>query len=267
MNVKENEKDTEMAEENIEKPERQGPSRIKIAVCDDDENILTETLGLLKKYKNLPLSADAYTSGDALLASGKKYDILLLDIDMEGTNGIETARRIRETDRDVKLIYITNYSDYTIFAFGVHAFAYLLKPLKAEELFAQLDEACAYGLSGSRPEPELEFQAKEGIVHITPSRILCFEYQERRVLMHTTDRLWHLKRKITELAGEMEEYGFAMPHKSFVVNLYAVQRIYGYEITLTDGTIVPLSQKKSAQFRKALNEYLAGERGQQGWKY
>lgn len=237
---------------------------IKIAVCDDDEKILGETLELLRHYEKLPLSADAYTSGEALLAAGKKYDILLLDIDMEGPDGIETARRIREVDKEVKLIYVTNYSDYTIFAFGVHAFAYLLKPLKAEELFAQLDEALAYGLAG--PEPELEFLAKEGIVHIVPSRILCFEYLSRQVLMYTEERVWHLKRQITELAREMEGYGFAMPHKSFVVNLYAVQRIHGYEITLTDGRIIPLSQKKSAGFRRALNEYLAGERGQAAWK-
>ncbi len=237
---------------------------IKIAVCDDDEKILGETLELLRHYKKLPLTADAYTSGEALLAAGKKYDILLLDIDMEGPNGIETARRIREVDKEVKLIYVTNYSDYTIFAFGVHAFAYLLKPLKAEELFAQLDEALAYGLAG--PEPELEFLAKEGIVHIVPSRILCFEYLSRQVLMYTEERVWHLKRQITELAREMEGYGFAMPHKSFVVNLYAVQRIHRYEITLTDGRIIPLSQKKSAGFRRALNEYLAGERGQAAWK-
>ncbi len=243
--------------------EEQGPGMIKIAVCDDDERTLGDTLELLKQYKKLPLSADAYTSGEALLAAGKKYDILLLDIDMEGMDGIQTARRIREADKEVKLIYVTNYSDYTIFAFGVHAFAYLLKPLRAEELFAQLDEAFAYGLAG--PEPELEFLAKEGIVHIVPSRILCFEYLSRQVLMYTEDQVWHLKRQITELAQEMEPYGFAMPHKSFVVNLYAVQRIHGYEITLTDGRVIPLSQKKSALFRRALNEYLAQERGRTAW--
>ena len=236
---------------------------IKIAVCDDDEKILAETLELLKQYKRLPLSADGYTNGEELLAAGKKYDILLLDIDMEGMNGIETARRIREADKEVKLIYVTNYSEYTIFAFGVHAFAYLLKPLKAEELFAQLDEAFAYGLAV--PEPELEFLAREGILRTTPSRILCFEYQSRQVLMYTAEQVWHLKRRITEVAGEMERYGFAVPHKSFVVNLYAVQSIHGYEITLTDGMVIPLSQKKSALFRRALNEYLARERGRTTW--
>lgn len=237
---------------------------LRVAVCDDDEKALGETMAMLTEYNKIRLQADGYPSGKALLAAGKKYDILLLDIDMADMDGIETAKRIRETDREVKLIYITNYSDYTIFAFAVHAFAYLLKPLQKEELYAQLDEACAYGFS--RQETELEFQAKEGIVHVKPSQILCFEYCERQVLLHTEKRIWHLKRKITEVAEEMEPYGFAVPHKSFVVNLYAVEKIHGYEMTLTDGRRIPLSQKKSVQFRGALNQYLAEERGTYGWK-
>ena len=235
---------------------------LRIAVCDDDERVLGRTLDLLKHYERVPLQVDGYLSGEALLAAGKVYDILLLDIDMGGLDGIETARRIRAVDKEVKLIYITNYSAYTIFAFAVHAFAYLLKPVKKEELFAQLDEACLYGLSNSGPR--LELMTKEGRVHIVPVDILYFEYQDRQVSMYTVDRLWHLKQKITQVAQEFEQYGFAMPHKSFVVNLYAVQRIHGYEITLTDGTILPLSQKRSAQFRRELNEYLA-EGGKMAW--
>ena len=84
---------------------------IRIAVCDDDERMLEQTLKLLKRYRKAHLVTDVYTSGKALLTAGKTYDIVLLDIDMDGLNGIETARRIRETDKEVKLIYITNYSD------------------------------------------------------------------------------------------------------------------------------------------------------------
>ena len=132
---------------------------IRIAVCDDDERERKKLLCLLEQYPGARLLAEEYSSGEALLAAGKKYDILLLDIDMEGLDGIETARRIREADKEVRLIYVTNYRDYTIFAFAVHAFAYLLKPVEQEELFAQLDEVCAYGLA--RSWPELEFHAAD----------------------------------------------------------------------------------------------------------
>ena len=238
---------------------RQGGGMLRIAVCDDDEAALHRTMELLRNYNKKEIQTDAYSSGEALLAAGKKYDILLLDIDMDGLDGIETARRIREADKEVKLIYVTNYSDYTIFAFAVHAFAYLLKPLKQDELFAQLDEALCYGIS--MKEQELEFQTREGIVRVTSSKIMYFEYWNRQVILHTAEHLWHMKRRITEVAQEMEKYGFVMPHKSFVVNLYAVQSIHNYEILLTDGSRIPLSQKKAVNFRRALNDYLAEGRG------
>lgn len=231
---------------------------IRLAVCDDEERVLQSTLHMLKQYNKKELVIDSFMSGEELLQSNCNYDIILLDIDMKGINGIETAKKIREKDKKVKLIYITNYSDYSIFAFAVHAFAYLLKPLKKEELFEQLDEACVYGLT--KEEKEVEFLAEEGIVRIKASQILYFEYMERKVLIHTENRIWHLKQKITEIANKMQEYEFVMPHKSFVINLYAVRSIQGYDIILTDGSSIPLSQKKSSEFRRTLNNYLAKER-------
>lgn len=230
---------------------------IKIAVCDDEVSVLDQTIKILNNYKNVELEIDSYTSGEELLSSENRYDIILLDIDMNGMNGIETAKCIRAKDTQVKLIYITNYSDYSIFAFGVHAFAYLLKPVSQAELFAQLDEACLYGLP--KKEHELQFATKEGIIRINTSQILYFEYLERQVIMHTTERLWHLQRRIADIASEMEQYGFTMPHKSFVVNLFAVKKIEGYDIILVDDSIIPLSQKKATMFRKILNQYLVRE--------
>lgn len=71
--------------------------------------------------------------------------------------------------------------------------------------------------------------------------------------------MWHLQRRIADVASEMEQYGFTMPHKSFVVNLFAVKKIDGYNIILVDDSMIPLSQKKSAVFLQALNQYLVRE--------
>lgn len=57
---------------------------------------------------------DEFHSGQELLNSGMHYDIILLDIDMPEMNGLDTARLLRQKDKNVKLIYITNYSDYTV---------------------------------------------------------------------------------------------------------------------------------------------------------
>ena len=232
---------------------------IKVAVCDDDEKSLMTMTKMLEDYQTVPVSADCYRSGEELLAAEKNYDIIMLDIDMKGMNGIDTAGEIRKRDRQVKLFYVTSYSDYMIFAFAVHAFAYLLKPVKAEELYRQLDEAVDYGVK--RQEKEMEFLTREGIVRLKPSQISFFECYGREVVMHTESGEWHLKVRLADVAERMKTFDFVMPHKSFLINLSCVLGIHGYDIRLTDGSRVPLSQKKSVEFRKQLNEYLAGRRG------
>lgn len=231
----------------------------RIAICDDEVTTLHQTKKYLEEYSNGKFIIDEFISGEDLLASKEKYEIILLDIDMAGINGIETARKIRQSDKYVKLIYVTNYSDYTVFAFAVHAFAYLLKPIKKNELYRQLDEVFEYMQVPAKKL--LEFHAEEGIVRIDPLEILYFEYLNRRVFLNTAHDVYTLKCKITDLALKLQNKGFSMPHKSFIVNLYAVKNIKGYDIYLTNDTVIPLSQKKSMEFRKSLNRFLSEEMG------
>ena len=230
---------------------------IKIAICDDEITVLNKVKTIIDDYKKFSIEVSVYSSGEELLDSYFYYDIIILDIDMKGINGIDTAKKIRDKDKRVKIIYLTNYTDYTIFAFNVHAFAYLLKPIDKEELFKQLDEALAYkfDVEGN----ELEFLTLEGIKRLNIKDILYFEYQNRIVKMITSLGTYSLKKKITDVNVEMEPYNFSMPHKSFVVNLYCVKAIKGYDVLMTDETLIPLSQKKSTEFRKKLNCYLSEE--------
>ena len=100
-----------------------------------------------KCYGNYPEAfscLDTYESGEEFLESGKNYDLLFLDIDMKGMDGIETARKIRLRDKKLKIVYVTAYREYAGKAFSVHAFGYLLKPVKKERLFAQIEDAKSY---------------------------------------------------------------------------------------------------------------------------
>lgn len=173
---------------------------------------------------------------------------------MEGLNGIETAKKIRKYDKKVKIIYITNYTDYTYSAFSVHAFAYLVKPIKESELYNQLDEAFSYI---EESDDIIEFITAEGIVRVSTKEICYFEYQSRKIIMKTLNKTYTLIKKISDIANEMQGYGLKMPHKSFCINLYNVKSVKGYDIYMMDGSIVPLSQKKSSTFREYLNIYLS----------
>lgn len=227
---------------------------INIAICDDEINIINKTKKLIQDYDKEDIDIYIYESGDELINSDKEFHIIFLDIDMKGLDGIETAKKLREYDKKVKIIYVTNYTDYTYSAFSVHAFGYLVKPLNKKELYNQLDEALSYTEEISK---NLEFITRDGVIRIDTNSISYFEYEQRKVIMKTIDKNYILKKKISEIGKDIQDYGFEMPHKSFVVNLYNIKTIKGYDVHMMDGSVIPLSQKKSSQFRDSLNRYLS----------
>lgn len=104
-----------------------------IAVCDDEREICEELQEMI--IRQMPdCEVAAFTSGEELLESRFPYDILFLDIQMEGMNGISTARELRKRKEEVILIFITAVREYVFDAFDVSAFHYLLKPVSAGKM-------------------------------------------------------------------------------------------------------------------------------------
>lgn len=234
---------------------------MRIAVCDDDETAVSFLRELIESYPKQKLSADGYSSGEDLLRTGNIYDLIFLDIDMKGIDGIETARRIRIHDRKVKIVYVTSYKEYAGKAFSVHAFGYLLKPVKQEKIWKQIEDALLWQEEEAPEVKQVEFTAVEGLVRLLVDMIYYFEYQNRRIYMKAKDTTYEMRGRISDIAGRMEEYGFSVPHKSFVVNLYHVKNIKGYEILMMNGEWIPLSQKQAVQFKEKLSLYLADKMG------
>lgn len=238
----------------LSKREKELWQMYRVAVCDDNRETAEQIGEIIKNYDNNYV-VDIFGDGKELLASREQYEVLFLDIDMEGIDGIETARKLRERDKNVKIIYVTSYTDYVNYAFSVHAFAYLLKPVSEKEIHSQLEEAVSYSQE-SKYSDILRFETGDGVENISMDEISYFEYFDRKVHMHLKNRNVTVKGGIGEIATRMEPFGFAVPHKSFVVNLYYVKVIKGYDIYMMDGAVIPLSQKKSADFRKRLHQFL-----------
>ena len=102
----------------------------KVAVCDDEAAITDIIETYIHAYTPLASSVEKYTSGEVLAAEKKNFDLIFLDIDMAGIDGIETARRIRDYDKRVKIVYVTSYRD-DIVNIGLHFFLKNVRPYAA----------------------------------------------------------------------------------------------------------------------------------------
>lgn len=232
-------------------------SMIKIGICEDEIIVLNQINQYIKEILNneIEYSIKEYNSGVAMLKEREFFDIVFLDFDMSEINGYELAREIRKLDTDVKIVFITNFSRYQDYAFSVHAFGYLVKPVNLDVLSSILRDSIKYIPPSKKETYQIKFLFKEGVKSFCVKDILYFEYINRDIYVHTLRGKEYIihKEKISNISKKMSIYNFIVPHKSFVINLNYVSYVKGYNIYISNGDIIPLSQSNSTVFRKKLD--------------
>ena len=226
-----------------------------IAVVDDEKAIREHICGLVEEQQ--PESRiEAYATGEELLASEKRFDIVFLDIQMDGMNGIEAAKEAREKNADTVLIFITGIKEYVFEALDLYAFHYLLKPVteqKFTEVFGQaLKEA---GLRKIRQKKQLFINTRNKGITIDADNILYIESISRKVEIHTTQEIIEAYAALGELETQLGGT-FYRCHRGYLVNMAHITEYKSDCITLTGGETVYLTKKKYGEFVNAYMWYL-----------
>ena len=230
----------------------------RIAVCDDQpaqlEN-LTKKLSLYAEARHIKFHIQTYPSAEAFLfdfSENRNFDLLFLDIEMAGMNGIQLARKIRAENETVQLCFITGYPDYMNQGYDVNALHYLLKPVSIEKLF----EVCDRLLKSTETQPRFFlFSLGKEVVRVYEKDLYYGEAQGHYMLLHTRQGELKLRTTVPELEKQLGE-GFFRPSRSFLVNLRYVTRITKTEILLEQGVAVPLGKGMFDQANTALIAFL-----------
>ncbi len=154
---------------------------MNIAVVDDEEAIREQIGGFIKK-RNPDFDISGFATGEGLLAAGKDFDIIFLDIQMEGMGGIEAARTLRQSGVDAVVIFITGIREYVFEAFDVSAFHYLLKPIEEQKFMEVLGRAAEEaGKRKGQREKQIFIRAKNQGYTLNLNSILYIESRGKKV--------------------------------------------------------------------------------------
>ena len=228
---------------------------IRIAVVDDEKNIREEIVELIRK-KEPSCQADSYKSGEELLCVSGQYDIVFLDIQLEGKNGIDTARKLRQKSEDTVLIFVTGLKDYVFQAFDVAAFHYLLKPVEKEKFEEVLKRAMKEALKRKKEETELLLiKTRNRTFPLQKSSILYVESRGKKAEVHTVKESVGIYASLNGLEAELGT-GFYRCHRGYLVNLAYVSEYYHDSILLTNGDTIYLAKEKYPEFLKEYMRYL-----------
>lgn len=214
---------------------------LQIAVCDDNTIDSGYVMNLLKTWaeeRNLPIQTEHFPSAERFLfhyAENKRYDILLLDIEMGTMNGITLAKTIRRDNEAVQIIFLTAYPDYAAEGYDVAALHYLMKPVNRKKLFATLDRAVEHIV---RDEQMLVLESIEAVVRIPCGSIRYIDVQGNYITVHAESD-YTARKTLNDIAAQLDERFYRLG-RSCIVNLSSVRRVSRSAVTLSDGTELPL---------------------------
>lgn len=228
---------------------------MRIAICDDEKNI-RELIG--NKVKKQYPKADIvfFSSGEELLLSEEKIDILFLDIQMNGKNGMETARELRKKNKKVILIFITAIEDYVFQAFDVGAFHYIVKPIDdgkfADVLCKAAEEWKLQNINMKMPE-EKYVMINNGGVHckVMLEDIVYAEVFNRKVVIHKLNDEIEYYGKLSDLEALAGD-SFFRPHRAYLINFKYVEKYNATTIYLEKGTVLMAKQNYPGFVKKYL---------------
>lgn len=239
---------------------------LHIAVCDDEPAqcaLLEKLLYEWAKDSRVPIQVDCCRNGEQfffLWEEKKDVDLLLLDIDMPGMDGMSLAHRLREKGGSAQIIFVTGVAERAPEGYEVEAVSYLLKPVKKDRLFTCLDRALER-LKYIEPELLLEMAGETQRVRMKDIRYLescahdTFVYTEKETEALRSKTGIHQLEEILQKESGM----FFKLHRSYLVNLVHIAKITKKEVVLDNEERLPIARGRWEELNRIYMAYYRGK--------
>jgi len=233
---------------------------IRVAIVEDEAEIREQLMGYVQRYTRqygTAFEVKTFADGLEILEDYRPaYDLILLDIEMKHLDGMETARRIRELDPEVMLVFITNMAQYAIKGYAVGALDYVLKPVPYFAFSQQLQKVEEQ--LRRRTRHYLAVPVEGGLRRLDTSRIYYIESEGHRVHFYTEEGDFAAPGALKALEEKLADRPFARCNSGYLVNLAQVQAVQQNTVEVGPYEL-QVSRPKRKSFLAALTDYIGGD--------
>ena len=233
---------------------------LRVAIVEDSPQELEHLRDCLKRYtaeRQVPF--DICTFGDAadfLEHYRADYDIVFMDIELPGINGMEAAHRLREIDRQVILIFVTNMAQFAVKGYEVDALDYIIKPVQYGPFSIKLDRAAARRHSAAESVMVIQ---PTGTQRLMLHEIFYIEVRGHKLTYHTEKGEIAGSGTLQETEARLHEKGFLRCNKCYLVNQRHIQAIHGTDLVLSNGESLQISRLRKKDFLEELSQSMGNE--------
>lgn len=226
-----------------------------IAICDDDLFFRKELKSFIVDYKaarRLHIDVYEYATGEALLKDKKAYDMVFLDYQMPGMDGMEVARELRSRNITCSIVFVTSYPHFIYEAFEVQPYRFFEKPITREQIeslltnFIRQQKLLAPLIVINDSEQKI-VQAKD---------VLYIEGDGKYCIVRTAKETYNSSKTLAQVHALLPQHCFYRSHKSYVINLYSIRSFEQGIATLTNGEIAKIGRSKIGEFKRVYKQFI-----------
>ena len=229
-------------------------------IVDDEEDVLQSTKAMLAEQfnkENTAVAFDFFTKGEDFLSMFEEnfhYDIIFLDIEMPGIDGISLCRRIRQISKDSLVIFISNKEELVFQTFEVQPFRFIRKS-ELTDLCPSLVDSIIKELKRRSPQTFTITESGGDVFSFDARNILYVEAQRKECKIVTARKSTSIKMKFMDLEEVLKRYHFIRIHRSFLVNMDYIFRITKTSVILTNDEELPISRGSSNDLKQVFITY------------
>lgn len=226
-----------------------------VAICDDDSIFCKALRSMLLDYKTqhrLHIDIYEFASGETLLQSGKAFDMIFLDYQMPGLDGLEVARALRRINIACSIVFVTSYPQFILESFEVQPYRFFVKPLHPEQVVALMNTFIAHQ---KLLAPIIVINDSEQKI-VNAKDILYLEGDGKYCIIRTATGTYNSSKTLAQAHALLPQHCFYRCHKSYVVNLYSVSSFDKGTVKLVNGEVAQVGRSKIAEFKRVYMQFV-----------
>lgn len=233
-----------------------------IGIVEDNVNQQKELVKFLTQYgdvNSLDITCECFNDGVQIVDNYQgNLDIIYLDIEMEYMDGMTAARKIREVDQDVFIVFVTNHVQFAIEGYSVNATDFMLKPLSYFSFSEHLKKITSTSLIEKNKKHSISIKTTTGIRKIDLDELLFVESEGHYIHFKTIKSQYYIWESMKNMEQKLKGYNFFRCNKSYLVNLQHVEGIENEQVIIGNERL-KISRPRKKDFLKALANYLGGD--------
>ncbi len=234
---------------------------MNIAICEDnasDANLLVNYIRKYCEHSCCQYKIMQYKIGEELLDahSPGMFDLIFMDVYMEGLNGIEVVEQIRKTDALCDVVFVTASKSHSLESYRLQAVYYMVKPICENDVKIALRMCRRNLVQNSR---YIEVMVNRESVKLLLRNIVYIETFDRALLIHTKSHTYKTYLKLDHLEKKAGGLPFIRCHRGFLINMNHIQKIEQFDFIMTGGQKVPIRKNGRADIKQAFADFVLGK--------